>query len=241
MSSDKKIAANRTNGRKSHGPINTTSTRFNATRHGLLAMGITELDDAEGYRALLNHLREEKQPCGIVETELVESIALDMIRRRRARGTSELNPPLRESDVIPRGMFEGARVDPGLPASLSFDSVLRLIIFQRYEMNFENRMSRNLHELERQQRMRDGQRLPAPSIVDVTVHAAESTLPEAEESPLTLENSVPVLDKPNSLSGDVDVDMQAETGEVDSLPEDFEQPKNMPGETNERRLPNEPN
>jgi hypothetical protein len=55
--SNKKIAANRINGQKSHGPTNTTSTRFNATKHGLLAVGITELDDAEGYHVLLNDLR----------------------------------------------------------------------------------------------------------------------------------------------------------------------------------------
>ena len=40
--SAKKDAANRVNGQKSHGPTNTTSTRFNATKHGLLAQGITE-------------------------------------------------------------------------------------------------------------------------------------------------------------------------------------------------------
>jgi hypothetical protein len=38
MTSQKKAAANRINGQKSHGPKNTTSTRFNSTKHGLLAM-----------------------------------------------------------------------------------------------------------------------------------------------------------------------------------------------------------
>jgi hypothetical protein len=45
MTSKKKIEANRINGQRSHGPTNTTSTRFNATKHGLLAVGITELDE----------------------------------------------------------------------------------------------------------------------------------------------------------------------------------------------------
>ena len=53
---EKKIIANRLNGRKSHGPQNTTSTRFNATKHGLLSVGITELDDADGFRTTLRDL-----------------------------------------------------------------------------------------------------------------------------------------------------------------------------------------
>ena len=83
--SDKQIAANRINGLKSHGPTNTTSTRTNATTHGLLAAGITELDDAEGYRVILQELEQETNPVGTIETFLVESIAVEMVRLRRAR------------------------------------------------------------------------------------------------------------------------------------------------------------
>jgi hypothetical protein len=32
--SKRKVVANRMNGRKSHGPTDTTSTHFNATKHG---------------------------------------------------------------------------------------------------------------------------------------------------------------------------------------------------------------
>ena len=76
--SKKKIVANKINGQKSRGPKDTSSTRFNAQKHGLLAAGITELDDAESYRAILEDLRKEKDPVGIIEKMLVESIALDM-------------------------------------------------------------------------------------------------------------------------------------------------------------------
>jgi hypothetical protein len=41
-------------------PDNTTSTRFNATKHGLLAVGITERDDAQGHRTILSDLIREK-------------------------------------------------------------------------------------------------------------------------------------------------------------------------------------
>ena len=58
-----KSISNRLNSGKSTGPENTNSTRFNATKHGLLAAGVTELDDAEGYRATLHELVKEKDPA----------------------------------------------------------------------------------------------------------------------------------------------------------------------------------
>jgi hypothetical protein len=176
--SDKKISANRSNGQRSHGPKNTVSTRFNATKHGLLAVGITQLDDAEGYRMILNDLMREKAPLGQVETFLVESVALDMVRWQRARRleaeyiTSELNPPLRAPDPIGDVdlLLEGEVLDPGLPAAISAETAHRLVsVFQRYESFFANRLFRTLHELERLQRMRQGERLPAPAAMDVSV------------------------------------------------------------------------
>src|SRR5271169_1830104 len=54
---DAKASANRRNARMSTGPRDTSSTRLNATRHGLLSEGITELDDAEGYRDFRRRLQ----------------------------------------------------------------------------------------------------------------------------------------------------------------------------------------
>src|SRR5437016_14538953 len=54
--SEKKIAANRTNGKKGTGPDNTLSTRYNAKKYGLLAAGVTELDDPEEYRRIVHGL-----------------------------------------------------------------------------------------------------------------------------------------------------------------------------------------
>jgi hypothetical protein len=178
--SQKKIDANRINGQKSHGPKNTASTRFNANRHGLLAVGITELDDAEGYRTILSDLMREKAPIDPVETFLVKSVAVDMVRWLRARRleaeyiTSELNPPLRAPD--PMGdldsLLEGEVIDPGLPSALSAETAHRLVgTFQRYESFFANRLLRTLHELERLQRMRQGESLPAPAALDISLHA----------------------------------------------------------------------
>jgi len=238
--SDRKIAANRINGRNSNGPTNTISARFNATKHGLLAMGITELDDAEDYRALLNNLRAEKAPVGIVETQHVESIALDIVRLRRARRleaeyiTGELNPPIHAPSPLGHDLklFQHVVLDPGLPAALSFDSAQRLVtIYQRYETTISLRLSRTFDQLERLQRMRSGEKLPAPHVVDVSLHASASSLPEAVESALTAPDSVPeMIEQPSCLSGGVDFEIDSDTQNVESVPEGLEQPKNFSSE-----------
>jgi hypothetical protein len=229
--SNRKVIANRLNGTKSHGPRNTTSTRFSATKHGLLAVGITELDDAEEYKNILRDLMRDKSPVGAVETFLVKSAALDMVRWSRARRleaefiTGVLNPPQHGknplSDLDPS--FLGQVLDPGLPAAISVGNAQYLVAtFQRYETFFANRLFRTLRELERMQRMREGERLPAPTAVDASV---------AETGPL---NSVPVAPEQakvlptddESLPRAVAVDVaEGESGIVDSAPAALEQPK----------------
>ena len=103
--SDRKIAANRVNGRKGRGPKDTRSTRFNAVKHGLLAQGETELDSSEGYLELLRDLTKERKPVGVVGIYLVESIAHGIVRSRRVRRleaefiTEILNPPIHGSGL----------------------------------------------------------------------------------------------------------------------------------------------
>ena len=177
-SSERKIEANRKNGLRSTGPKDTTSTRFNAAKHGLLRVGVRELDDAEGYRAMLRDLKQEKNPVGPIEVFLVESAALDMTRLQRARRleaeyiTSVLNPPTRDAPFPDFDeVHQGRIVDPGLPAQMACENVQPLVgVFQRYESMIALKLYRTLHELERLQRLRQGERLPAPVAVDVSVH-----------------------------------------------------------------------
>jgi len=171
--SEKKIAANRTNGRKSQGPTDTALTRHNATKHGLLAEGVTELDDAEGYHSTLARLMEETSPVGTIEVFLVKSAALEMVRCNRAARleaeyiTSILNP-------VTRG--------PGLGLG---DELLEGEIL-RYATTSARGFFRVIHELERRQRMRRGENVPPPVTVDLSVHAdtamdtVVSSLPESK-------------------------------------------------------------
>jgi hypothetical protein len=216
-SSRKKAAANRINGQKSHGPKDTTSTRFNATKHGLLAVGITELDNAEGYRTILSDLMREKNPVGTIETFLVESAAMEMVRWLRARRleaeciTEELNPPI-HSLGLGDLLVDGQVLDPGLPAAISANGVQQLVTLQRYESTFANRFFRILHELERWQRMRQGERLPAPVAVDISVQAETGTVGAVHDD--------------TKIVRSVSVD----TRKSDSLPPTREVAENGPGE-----------
>lgn len=212
MASEKQIAANRRNSDKSPGPGNTQSTRYNATRHSLLSVGVTELDIAEGYQKILADLMREKNPVGVIETHRVRCMALDVVRQRRAQRfeaeyiTEQLNPPKFETDPNDPLLALSVRmVDPGIPATLRLDAIQHSVtVFQRYESFFAKQLTRNEHELERAQRLRQGERLPAPAAIEINVHAdsetidseaagpgncgAASTMPETSPGPLSEAN-----------------------------------------------------
>jgi hypothetical protein len=202
--SSRKVAANRRNGQKSRGPNNTTSTRFNAAKHGLLAVGITDLDDGEGHQTILNDVMREKNPVGIIEMHLVKAVALDMVRWTRAMRlkaefiTGELNPEILWGNPLSLNLSQPIVLEPGLPPAITFESAQRLVsAFQRYETAITHRLFRSLHELERLQRMRRGENLPAPATVDVNIHADTR-----------IADSVPsVLEQPQPLPDEQDCDL----------------------------------
>lgn len=185
MSSEKRIEASRANGKKSKGPLDTSSSRYNAKKHGLLSLGITEIDDIEYYLKLSRDLTRQKKPVGTLEHELLARAAYDMTGWKRAQRlegeyiTHHLNPALREKDPIADldFQFNGAIVDPGIPASIGAGCVQEIVkTHQRYQTNIANRLFRTLHEFEREQRMRGGETLPAPIAVDVSVSAETGSL-----------------------------------------------------------------
>jgi hypothetical protein len=208
MSTSKKIIANRTTDTKATGPRNTKSNRFNPMKHGLLASGLTELDDAERHQTILRDLLREKAPVDTIETFLVEQVALDMVKWETARRleaqhvTAVLHPPQYENDALGDlvSQFQGEMIDPGIPAAVTPACVECIVTtFQRYQSYHSNRLFRTLHELERSQRMRQGERLPAPMAADLGIHV--------------------------------------ETGRLDLVPAGPEQAKNLPKDKDGERLP----
>jgi hypothetical protein len=73
---------------------------------------------------------------------------------------------------------------------MHYESVERLVkTFQRYQSAIALNLFRTLHELERVQRMRKGEQLPAPAAVDVTIHVGPSKADEPSEN-VILEGSL---------------------------------------------------
>ena len=121
---------------------------------------------------------------GEVETFLARRIALGMVRLKRAALleaeflTAQLNPPVTETSLSGMSQMlaemdnEIIVVDPGLPARLSADAVDALAnTFSRYETMVENRVFRAMNQLERNQRLRRGEKVSFPATVDVAVHS----------------------------------------------------------------------
>src|SRR5206468_6595638 len=79
----RRIEANRRNGLLSTGPRNTQRTRYNALKHGLLAAGLTEWDDAEKYEENIHALTAIYSSSDPVDAFLIEQMALEMLRSRR--------------------------------------------------------------------------------------------------------------------------------------------------------------
>jgi hypothetical protein len=192
----RKLAANRENAQKSTGPSNTASTRFNAQKHGLLCRGVTELDNPETFQALVEQLERELNPVGILEHECVQQIALLTIRIRRARlleaeaFTAHLNPantthhPGSLTAFDPEVIGWTETLDPGLPARVAnaaIDEINRTIL--RYETAIENKLFRWQNQLERLQRLRRGEKIPAPATVELNVHTAGDVASFGNSSP----------------------------------------------------------
>jgi hypothetical protein len=187
--SARKLAANQRNAEESTGPHNCNLTRYNAAKHGLLAEGVTEMDDPASFHKIRSRIETDFAPVGEVENMLVDRIALGRVRLRRAAMleaefiTATLNPVVRETiypdgsnmseldKMLERDYGKTVVLDPGLPARLSASDVETLVEkFQRYETAIENKLYRALNQLERLQRMRRGDKIPAPASLDVNVH-----------------------------------------------------------------------
>lgn len=171
-----KVNANRENAQLSTGPKDSTSTRYNATKHGLLSEGVTQLDDPDALQVLLDRLAAQLAPVGELESFLVRRMALCMVRLQRACLLEAefirecLHPMVREENEAVK-MLTGKILDPGLPASLKPGQVEHLAgVLQRYQTAIGNEVLRFMHELERLQRLRAGEHVLAPMALELGLH-----------------------------------------------------------------------
>jgi hypothetical protein len=168
MISEEKIKANRENGLK--GGVKTDAgkavSRLNAVSHGLFCREVLiKGEDASSLSVLSEKLTAELQPLGEMETILVERIISSTWRLRRAL-RSEKNYstlPHRRDDENEEEIIAGG--DYRYPSWQNYS---------RYETTLERQIYKALHELERLQRIRKGENIPAPLAIDVDVSEQEN-------------------------------------------------------------------
>ena len=166
MSSEKQIAANRVNARRSTGP-NTSGgkarSRMNAWKHGLRAEKVVIAGEAaEDLQAIQRELWEEHQPSPGMESLLVERLAHYAWRMRRAL-------------VFEVALLEEAAAEPfrlGWPVDGDAMSILL-----RYEMAMANASYRTLQQLlflQDRRRKRNGSIAEAEPPVEVAAQLVAS-------------------------------------------------------------------
>ncbi|PYX56281.1 MAG: hypothetical protein DMG76_15280 [Acidobacteria bacterium] len=147
--SPKKLAANKGNAKKSTGPKTAAGKAIssrNAVKHGLLSARLTQLNDqnAKDFAHVLAILQQDLQPEGVLEEILVEKIAYEYFRM--AAAAQHYND----------AALYVVNTSGGGPGNLlRYDSMINRQLFQA------------INQLERLQRLRRGEDVPAPLNVQI--------------------------------------------------------------------------
>ena len=166
-----KLAANRRNGRKSKGPKTEegkSRSRWNALKHGVLSRRLLVLgnDDRDTYSLLLENLRRDLNPGNALEEILIEKVAMAYWRLHIAFGyEAEFGRSRGEFLVVADRMG-------------------------RYANTIHRQLLAAMNELERLQRRRLGEAVPAPITVDVNVNDEREELTDGLQLP---QASLPAL------------------------------------------------
>ncbi len=176
QASARRLEANRRNAARSTGPRTAegkNAIRLNAAKHGLcskevvIQAGHGKESEAE-FRSLLAQVWEDCQPAGFREEALAEEIAICYWRLRRAyrcekgeiqKGFALLtsNEPLYSKDKL-----DAAKEGAFLPGKTATDNIVR------YETTIKRHLYRAMDQLERLQRRRQGEHVPAPINIEVS-------------------------------------------------------------------------
>lgn len=170
--SKKQLQANKRNARKSTGPKDTSLTRLNALKHGILSREVLlDGEDKQTLEELGRKLRQELAPQGELENIFVDRIVSSVWRLKRAlkvekeamewEYTQEIESDFNLSYVSKEQTQRQAYRD--MIASEHTEKILR------YETTIEKQVYKALHELIRLQGARKGEKPPAPLALDVDV------------------------------------------------------------------------
>lgn len=151
--SDKRIAANRENAKKSTGPktpAGKARASRNSTRHGILSKAVVlDGESRAHFKALLTSLQDELQPQNIVEIGLIETMAVARWRQMRLWSMERANLALEIEKQ--RDAAGSPRCNPATRASMAFETIVdrsrALDLMNRYEARFDRLYDRALARL----------------------------------------------------------------------------------------------
>jgi len=163
MVSERQLVANRANAQLSPGPRTETGkavVSLNRLKHGLLSeRALLPDEDPDALEGLRDAIYRELRPVGELEAALTDRIVAQLWRLRRVLRI--------ETEML----ADGGRLDESLGRRFAILAVNHDTIspFVRYETSIERGLFRALHELERRQAARMGQKVVAPVAIDVDI------------------------------------------------------------------------
>lgn len=166
MTSEKQIEANKENAKL--GGVKTEEgkaiSRYNAIKHGILCQNILlEGENEETLTELGKRIRAELEPETEIELFLADRIISNIWRLKRAlKGETEMIA----GDI--KGVIFGTK-DFGHALSYDLANHDSYGKFIRYETSIERGIYKALHELQRLQAHRQGEKLPLPVAIDVDI------------------------------------------------------------------------
>lgn len=154
--SQKQIEANKLNSEKSTGPKTEEGkavSKYNAMKHGLLSEQVLmKSENGDALLELEKKIRSELKPATEIEFLLVDKIVSNFWRLKRALS-------FEDGEVICSQLLTGSSM------GLMHDADR----FFRYETMLEKGIYKALHELERIQAKRNGEKFPPPIALDVDI------------------------------------------------------------------------
>ncbi len=169
MSTQKQTEANKNNAQQSTGPKTDEGkavSKYNAIKHGLLSKeGLLEGEDEAILIEIGKRLRTELGPQTELELVLVDRITANVWRLRRVM---KIEREMMDDDRFTTD-YLGKTTEKTLGEALSYDfanndTYGKLI---RYEASIERGIYKALHELQRLQAARNGEKVLPPIAIDV--------------------------------------------------------------------------
>jgi len=151
-------------------------SKYNATKHGLLCKAVLiEWEDEKNFNKLEKNMKNRLKPVGELELLLVDRIIANVWRLKRAleieKKTMEYQRQKGLDDPFDTEYLSSAQqLKKAFRNMIVNDDIDKIV---RYETTIERSLFRALHELQRIQATRSGEKIPTPLAVDINVSGKE--------------------------------------------------------------------